>query len=80
MPTIHVRGVPAVLHQRLRTRAETHGCSLSSEVIRLLEWALEEVDRSAKASLAAIRERRSFKPAAVGAPDSTSLLRDDRKR
>jgi hypothetical protein len=31
-------------------------------------------------SLEAIRKRRFFEPASVGAPDSTTLLREDREQ
>jgi plasmid stability protein len=82
MAILHVRDFPDDLHRRLKQRAAEHRRSLSAEVIKLLEWAVEEADRSAKVSLslAAIRERRSFEPAKVGVPDSTTLLREDRDR
>ena len=82
MPILHVRGVSQELYARLEHRAAVQRSSLSAEVIKLLEWAVEEGDRSARVSLSltAIRERRSFEPAKVGAPDSTSLLRQDRDR
>ena len=44
------------------------------------EWAVEEAERASEAPLASIRRRRFFDPAAVGAPDSTTLLRQDRDR
>ncbi len=80
MAILHVRDVPQDLHARIKQRAASQRRSLSAEVIKLLEWAIEEADRSATVSLAAIRERRFFEPGAVGAPDSTSLLREDRDR
>jgi len=64
---------------RLKRRAETQHRSLSAEVITLLEWVVEEIDRAA-VSLETIRSRRFFEPASVGAPDSTTLLREDRER
>jgi hypothetical protein len=39
-----------------------------------------ETDHLPAATLAAIRSRRSFRPMAAGAPDSTALLREDRQR
>jgi plasmid stability protein len=79
MSILHVRNVPQELHVRLKQRAETQHRSLSAEVITLLEWAVEEIDQAA-VSLEAIRSRRFFEPASVGAPDSTTLLREDRER
>lgn len=80
MSILHVRNVPEPLYQRLKQRAETQRRSLSAEVITLLEWAIREVDRRPAATLADMRARRRFDPAAAGAPDSTTLLREDRAR
>ena len=80
MPILHVRNVPPKLYTRLKRRAETQRRSLSAEVITLLEWAMEEVERTSGTALTSIRRRRSFYPAAAGAPDSTTLLRQDRDR
>ena len=80
MSILHVRNVPNGLYTRLKHRAETQRRSLGAEVITLLEWAIEEVDRASELSLESIRLRRFFEPASVGAPDSTSMLREDRER
>ena len=80
MSILHVRNVPQDLYTRLKQRAETQHRSLSAEVVTLLEWAVEEVDRTSELSLESIRRRRFFEPASVGAPDSTTLLREDRER
>jgi len=80
MSILHVRNVPNELHTRLKRRAEAQRRSLSAEVITLLEWALEEAECTSRATLASIRQRRSFTPINVGAPDSTQLLRQDRSR
>ena len=80
MSILHVRNIPETLYLRLKDRAETQRRSLSAEVITLLEWAVEEVDRHSAVTLDAIRQRRSFDPEAAGAPDSTALLREDRAR
>lgn len=80
MPILHVRNVPDRLYDRLKQRAEDQRRSLSAEVITLLEWAVEEADRSPAATLTTIRQRRSFAPARAGAPSSTQLLRQDRRR
>jgi plasmid stability protein len=80
MSILHVRNVPDELYAQLQRRAETQRRSLSAEVISLLDWALKEVDRASVTTLSSIRSRRFFEPASVGAPDSTTLLREDRGR
>lgn len=80
MATLHVRNVPDSLYERLRIQAESQNRSLSAEVIIILDRALAEIDSKQADILARIRRRRSFSPAAVGAPDSTTLLREDRDR
>jgi antitoxin FitA len=80
MPILHVRNVPETLYLDLQRRADSQRRSLSAEVITLLEWAVAEAERTSEMTLAAIRQRRSFNPAAAGAPDSTTLLRQDRDR
>jgi len=54
--------------------------SLSAEVVTLLEYALEEPGHTQAEVLDNIRRRRFFEPKAVYAPDSTTLLRQDRER
>ncbi len=80
MATLHVRNVPDALYDRLREQAESQNRSLSAEVIILLDRALSDKEHDQSEILARIRRRRSFSPSAVGAPDSTSLLREDRDR
>jgi plasmid stability protein len=78
MPTLHVRNIPEPLYNRLRQRAESQNRSLSAEVVILLDFALEQSDDKQAELLDNIRRRRFFNPAAAGAPDSTTLLREDR--
>ncbi|MBK7178379.1 MAG: hypothetical protein IPH82_14535 [Chloroflexi bacterium] len=80
MPTLHVRNVPEALYDRLRERAQERNRSLSAEVLILLDFALDESEDSQTELLDSIRRRRFFNPAAVGAPDSSSMLREDRAR
>ncbi len=80
MPTLHIRNVPADLHRRLSHHARAERRSLRGTVITLLTRALDSAERSPAQILKAIEERRRFAPAAVGAPDSTTLLRQDRDR
>ena len=74
MATLHVRNVPDSLYERLRRQAEAENRSLSAELVILLDNALEPSDEQT-AVLARIRQRRTYDPAAVGAPDSTAVLR-----
>lgn len=78
MPTLHVRNIPEPLYHRLRQRADSQNRSLSAEVVMLLDFALEQSDDEQAELLDSIRRRRFFNPAAAGAPDSTTLLREDR--
>jgi antitoxin FitA len=79
MPTLHVRNVPDILYERLRQRAQEENRSLSAEVVMLLDYALQETDLTQAQLLDHIRRRRFFNPAKAGAPDSTTLLRQDRE-
>lgn len=80
MPILHVRNVPDDLYERIRQRAGRQNRSISAEVIVLLDKALAEAELSQAELLADIRRRRFFRPADQDAPDSTTLLRQDRER
>jgi antitoxin FitA len=80
MPTLHVRNIPDALYERLRQRAQEENRSLSAEVVMLLDHALEETEGRQSQLLDRIRRRRFFNPAKAGAPDSTTLLREDRQQ
>lgn len=79
MTILHVRNVPASLYEAIQERARRQRRSISAEVILLLQEALGN-RQTQEELLADIRQRRSFRPADVGAPDSTTLLREDRER
>jgi plasmid stability protein len=76
VPTLHIRGVPADLYQRLRERAEDNGRSLNAEVIEVLAAAtprkrsFEEVMRSI--------EERARRLELHKLPDPVDLIREDR--
>ena len=80
MPTLHVRNVPEPLYARLRQRAQKRNRSLSAEVVTLLDFAIEESGDTQTQLLDSIRRRRFYNPAAAGAPDSATQLREDRER
>ena len=78
--TLHVRSVPKELYDRIREQARAENRSISAEVIMLLTQAMQK-DRLSQAQLLDdIQRRRFFNPQAVGAPDSTTMLREDRDR
>lgn len=79
MPTLHVRNIPEPLYDRLRKRAQDRNRSISAEVVSLLDFALDESSDTQSQLLDNIHRRRFFDPAA-NAPDSTTLLREDRGR
>ncbi|MEW6718332.1 MAG: Arc family DNA-binding protein [Chloroflexota bacterium] len=80
MPTLHVRNVPEELYERIRERAQEESRSITAEVIQLLQSALTENKQEQSKVLERIQRRRFFRPADVNAPDTTSMLRQDRAR
>ena len=80
MPTLHVRNVPEALYERIQEQARANQRSMSAEVIILLNRILSETWRPQTEVLDSIRRRRFFHPASLNAPDSTTLLRQDRER
>jgi hypothetical protein len=68
------------LYERLKEQAQAKNRSISAEVIILLDRALTDPDRSQVELLDGIRRRRFFRPTQTGAPDSLTLLRQDRAR
>ncbi len=82
MATLHVRNVPDELYNRIQELAEQHRRSLSAQILTMLESALEEEStrRNQAELLAAIRARRIANPLPDGAPDTLTMLREDRNR
>ena len=80
MPILHVRNVPEDLYDRIKQQAAVQKRSISAQVITLLERAVERPMRSQDQVLEGIRRRRFFSPDEAVAPDSTTLLRQDRSR
>jgi plasmid stability protein len=84
MATLHVRNVPDDLYERLKSLAEEHHRSLSSEVIGLLQEAAT-VDSRRKRTLAALDALHQI--ALAGGPQPEGLaaelireVRDERER
>jgi hypothetical protein len=80
MPTLHVRSVPEDVYNQLRSLAQVKQRSLSAQVVAMLERALEiEAQQQQQAQLLETVRRRRFIPPA-SEPESTELLREDRRR
>ena len=82
MAILHVRNVPDDLYIRIQELARAEDRSISAEVITLLQQGLreDETRRSQARILGDIRRRRFPYPADANAPNSVTLLREDRER
>ena len=80
MSILHVRNVPEGLYNQIRRQAQEQNRSISAQVIHLLERAVLASPESQAELLQAIGRRRSFQPANHAAPESLTLLRQDRER
>jgi len=80
MPILHVRNVPEDLYEHIKQQAAESNRSISAEVITLLQRAIFTMSMPQDEILSQIRRRRFFRPSMVGAPDSLTLLREDRAR
>lgn len=80
MANLHVRSVPEELYEQLRGLAQSEQRSLSAQVVAMLDRAVDaERRRKDQAQLLTAIRRRRFTPAA-NAPDSVTLLHEDRAR
>ncbi len=80
MPILHVRNVPEDLYERIRRLAQEQNRSISAQVVYLLERAVLDNARVQGQVLQNIRRRRFYRPDQFNAPDSLSLLSQDRGR
>ena len=80
MAELHVRNIPADLHERLRERASAEGRSLSAEVVAILRRVLDPPVAGSQRSDAVDRLRRiqARHRLAQGAPPAEALVREDR--
>ncbi len=76
VPTLHIRGVPVVLYERLRRRAERSGRSLNAEVVAVLDEATRE--RTWDEVFARIDERAARLGFGPDWPRPEDLIREDR--
>jgi len=80
MATLHVRGIPEDLYERIQSLAHARSRSLSAQVTTMLYEAAEaEENRDQQAHTLASIHRRRFVPPSK-APSSLELIHEDRKR
>jgi plasmid stability protein len=80
MPNLQVRNVPPRLREKVRRLAKADNCSLSAEVVELLDQAVSQRQtRDRVAGLLADIKRNRFTPR-PDTPTSTELVREDRAR
>lgn len=82
MSTLHIANLPEALYTRIKQIARDRQRSVNEEVIELLEQATQlQADARTQAEiLADIRSRRFTYAVDVTAPESVTLLREDRER
>lgn len=88
MATLHLENVPDDLYAKLQQLATSQNRSIDAQVITLLESVLQteaqqppsHTPKSVAAILADISRCRESRPADLGLPDSTTLIREDRDR
>ncbi len=83
MADLLVRGVPEELHERYKRLAKKHRRSLPAETLHLIEKAVQEEDLLEQRQAALDRlakRRRQLPPPPPDAPDSLTMLREDRAR
>ena len=88
MNNFNVITLPDQLYQELQKLAESENDSIESQVVTLLQKALQEKQQQTETQrrqnvlkvLEESRNRRRLNPADFGLPDSTEKIREDRDR
>ncbi|MBE9255923.1 MULTISPECIES: hypothetical protein [Nostocales] len=88
MNNFNVITLPDQLYQELQKLAESENDSIESQVVTLLQKALQEKQQQTETQrrqnvlkvLEESRNRRRLNPADFGLPDSTEMIREDRDR
>ena len=86
MNNFNVITLPDQLYQELQKLAESENDSIESQVVTLLQKALQEKQQQTETQrrqnvlkvLEESRNRRRLNPADFGLPDSTEMIREDR--
>jgi plasmid stability protein len=77
VPTLHIRGVPVDLYERLKAQAEKNGRSLNTEVVDVLSKATPH-KRSFDEVMASIEERAKRLGFGPDWPQPEDVIREDR--
>jgi metal-responsive CopG/Arc/MetJ family transcriptional regulator len=88
MNNFNVITLPDQLYQELQKLAESENDSIDSQVVTLLQKALQEKQQQTETQrrqnvlkvIEESRNRRCLNPADFGLPDSTEMIREDRDR
>ena len=78
MITITIKGISKEAHRELKRRAVTHGRSLNTEAIAVLESSVRSMPVDTQALLARVRARRDTMKFKGRLLDITKLIRQDR--
>ena len=78
MITITIKGISKKAHRELKRRAVTHGRSLNTEAISVLESSVRSTPVDTQALLARVRARRDTMKFKGRLLDITKLIRQDR--
>ena len=78
MITITIKGISKEAHRELKRRAVTHGRSLNTEAIAVLESSVRSAPVDTQALLARVRARRDTMKFKGKSLDITKLIRQDR--
>jgi plasmid stability protein len=80
MITITIKGLSKEAHQALKKRAVTHGRSLNTEAIAVLESSVRSMPVDTQALLARVRATRATMKFKGRPLDIVKLIREDRDR
>ncbi|WP_016951397.1 hypothetical protein [Anabaena sp. PCC 7108] len=88
MTTLNSITLPDDLYQQLKKLAEAENDSIESQVVKLLQKALQikrqQTEEQRRQNVLKVLEesrlRRRLNPADFGLPDSTEMIREDRER
>jgi plasmid stability protein len=78
MITITIKGISKEAHRELKRRAVTHGRSLNTEAIAVLESSVRSTPVDTQALLTRVRARRDTMKFKGKSLDITRLIRQDR--
>lgn len=80
MITITIKGLSKEAHQALKKRAATHGRSLNTEAIAVLESSVRSQPVDTQAMLARVRARREAMNFKTTGKEITQIIREARDR